>query len=58
MNKDVIFVRIDEDLKKKLDMIALNEQRSLNNLVVKVLTQFVEETENKSKPKERKLEHV
>ena len=31
MNKEVIYVRIDEDLKKELDMIALEEQRSLNN---------------------------
>lgn len=43
MNKDVIYVRVDEQLKKDLDMIALDEQRSLNNLVVRVLTKFVEE---------------
>ena len=36
MNKDVIYVRIDEDLKKKLDMIALEENRSLNNLIVTI----------------------
>ena len=41
MNKEVIFVRIDEDLKKKIDNIALEEQRSLNNLVVWVLTKFI-----------------
>ncbi len=51
MNKDIIYVRIDEDLKKKLDMIALEEQRSLNNLVVWVLTKFIEE---KSKKNEKK----
>lgn len=45
MNKDIIYVRIDEDLKKKLDMIALSEQRSLNNLVVLVLTKYIEEKE-------------
>ncbi len=48
MNKDVIFVRIDEDLKKKLDMIALEEQRSLNNLVVRILTKFIIDYEKKS----------
>ncbi len=26
MNKEVIYVRIDEDLKQQLDMIALEEQ--------------------------------
>lgn len=49
MNKDVIYVRIDEDLKKALDMIALDEQRSLNNLVVRVLTKFVEEKKEEKK---------
>lgn len=42
MNKDVIYVRIDEQLKKDLDMIALEEQRSLNNLVVYILSKFIE----------------
>lgn len=49
MNKEVIYVRIDEDLKKKLDMIALKEQRSLNNLVVLILNKFLEEQEKKEK---------
>lgn len=49
MNKDVIYVRIDEELKQKLDMIALEEQRSLNNLVVWILTKFVEEKNNEKK---------
>ncbi len=43
MNKDVIYVRIDEELKKELDMIALEEQRSLNNLVVYILSKFLKE---------------
>lgn len=47
MNKDIIYVRIDEDLKKELDMIALEEQRSLNNLVVRILTKFLEEKKKK-----------
>ena len=48
MDKEVIYVRIDEDLKKELDMIALEENRSLNNLVVYILIKFLEEyKENK-----------
>lgn len=43
MNKEIIYVRIDEDLKKQLDMIALEEQRSLNNLVVYILTKWLEQ---------------
>lgn len=49
MNKDIIYVRIDEELKKKLDMIALEEQRSLNNLVVWILTKFIENNEKNTK---------
>ena len=42
LNKEIIYVRIDEDIKKKLDMLALTEQRSLNNLVVYILTKYLE----------------
>ncbi len=52
MNKDVIYIRIDEDLKKKLDMIALDEQRSLNNLVTRILSKYIEQYE-KEKIKEK-----
>lgn len=45
INKDVIYIRIDEELKKKLDMIALEEQRSLNNLIVVILTKWLEQHE-------------
>lgn len=47
MNKEIIYVRIEEELKQKLDMIALEEQRSLNNLVVYILTKFIEQKEKK-----------
>ncbi len=49
MNKDIIYVRIDEDLKRALDMIALEEQRSLNNLVVYILSKYLEEYEKEHK---------
>lgn len=45
INKEVLYVRIDEELKKKLDMIALEEQRSLNNLIVVILTKWLEQHE-------------
>lgn len=51
MNKDIIYVRIDEDLKQKLDMIALEEQRSLNNLVVWILSNYIESRETKTENK-------
>ena len=56
MNKEVIFVRIDEDLKKKIDNIALEEQRSLNNLVVWVLTKFITTYEKEHKEELEKTE--
>lgn len=47
MNKEVIYVRIDKELKQKLDMLALENQRSLNNLVVWILSKYVEEAQKK-----------
>ena len=52
LNKEIIYVRIDEDLKKKLDMIALNEERSLNNLVVYILTKYLEQQKEKETKKQ------
>ena len=49
MYKDVIYVRIEEELKKELDMIALEENRSLNNLVVTILIKYLEECKKNSK---------
>lgn len=43
--KDVIYVRIEKELKQKLDMIALEQDRSLNNLVTRILKEFVEKQE-------------
>ncbi len=49
MNKDVIYVRIDKDIKEKLDMYALEDQRSLNNLITVILTKWVEAKEKEKK---------
>ncbi len=43
--KDIIYVRIDKEIKQKLDMLALKDNRSLNNYLVTLLTKFVEEKE-------------
>lgn len=42
-NKEVIYIRIDEELKKELDKLALEENRSLNNFVVTILMKYLEE---------------
>lgn len=49
MNKDIIYVRIDEDLKKELDMLALEDGRSLNNFVVNILKKYIEEKKKEKK---------
>lgn len=43
--KEVIYVRIEKELKQKLDMLALQENRSLNNFIVTLLTKYIEEKE-------------
>jgi predicted HicB family RNase H-like nuclease len=40
--KEVIYIRIDRDIKQQLDEIALEEDRSLNNLVIRILKEYLE----------------
>ena len=42
---EVIFVRIDEDSKNRLKEIAKDEKRSLSNLVLKIVTDYLKERE-------------
>lgn len=49
MNNSIITLRCSEELKQKLDMLALKENRSLNNYIITLLIKHVEEKEkNKS----------
>ena len=43
MNNVIITLRTNEEIKKELDMIALEENRSLNNLIETILIKFIEE---------------
>ncbi len=43
MNTTIITLRVSEELKKDLDMLALKENRSLNNYLNTILIKFVEE---------------
>lgn len=43
MNTTIITLRVPEELKKELDMLALKENRSLNNYLNTILIKFVEE---------------
>lgn len=43
--KEVIYIRIEKDLKQKLDMLALEDNRSLNNYIVNILAKHIEQKE-------------
>ena len=47
-----MFIRIDEDTKNRLKEIAEEEKRSLSNLVLKILTDYLKERDNPP-PKEQ-----
>ena len=42
MNNVIITLRTNEEMKKELDMIALEENRSLNNLIVTILMKYLD----------------
>lgn len=43
MNNVIITLRTNEEIKKELDKIALEENRSLNNLIITILIKFLEQ---------------
>lgn len=45
--KEVIYVRIDKEIKQELDMLALKDNRSLNNYIVNILVKHLEEQKEK-----------
>lgn len=47
MNNVIITLRTNEEIKKELDKIALEENRSLNNLIITILIKYLEEHNNK-----------
>ena len=51
MNNVIITLRTSEELKKQLDMLALQENRSLNNFINTILLKYVEEEKNKKDKK-------
>lgn len=42
MNSVIITLRTNEEIKKGLDKIALEENRSLNNLIVTILIKYLD----------------
>ena len=51
MNNVIITLRTNEELKKQLDMLALQENRSLNNFINTILIKYVEEEKKKIEKK-------
>ena len=45
MNDVIITLRTKEEIKKMLDMIALEENRSLNNLINTILINYLKDKE-------------
>lgn len=43
--KEVIYIRIEKEIKQKLDMLALRDNRSLNNYIVNILLKHLEQKE-------------
>lgn len=41
-------IRLPDELKKKLEAFAKRESRSLNNLMVKILRDYIEEQERRA----------
>lgn len=45
--KEVIYIRIDKNIKQQLDMLALEDNRSLNNYITNILIKHIEKQKNK-----------
>ena len=46
-NNVIITIRTNEEIKKELDRLALEENRSLNNFINTILMKYLEEKKNK-----------
>lgn len=52
VNNTIITLRTSEEIKQKLDMLALKENRSLNNYIVTILIKHIEQIEKKESENE------
>ncbi len=51
MNNVVITLRTNEEIKRELDKLALEENRSLNNYIITILIKHIENTKQKNATK-------
>ncbi len=49
MNSVTTTLRLSEDLKKELDKLALEQNRSLNNLITTIILQYLEQLKKEDK---------
>lgn len=47
MNNTIITLRTSEEIKKELDRLALEDNRSLNNYIINILIKHIEENQKK-----------
>lgn len=47
MNNVIITLRTNEEIKQKLDKMALEDNRSLNNYIINILIKHIEEKEKR-----------
>lgn len=48
MNNVIIALRTNEEIKKELDRLALEQNRSLNNFIITILMKYLEEEKKKN----------
>lgn len=51
MSSVIITLRVNEELKKELDRMALEENRSLNNFISTILMKYVDEKQKEQENK-------
>ena len=49
MNSVTTTLRLSEDLKKEVDKLALEQNRSLNNLITTIILQYLEQLKKEDK---------
>ncbi len=53
MNSVVVTLRINEEIKRELDALALEENRSLNNLISTILIKYLDSKKVESNEKSK-----
>lgn len=55
MNNVIITLRTNEEMKKTLDRLALEENRSLNNYIITILMRYLETVQKEDNKKKQTI---